>query len=208
MSDVFASALEGQAIATMISNLRGRIANIRDNQQLEALVIQMQQAYESRIAQLQKNAELLKESSDNYKVAYENHKRSAEKNYARALEFKQLLEDKKEENNDLKRNLVTALSEGLIYKAVGAAARQALAAEPAARQRTMATYRQTVVEEMKKGLSIIKEQNGDEAYNFARKHLERAASLSYLADVSEELNSSFGFIDPNNEQLLEHPKFS
>lgn len=192
----------------MISNLRGRIANIRDNQQLEALVIQMQQAYEGRIAQLQKNVDLLKISSDNYKKAAETYKNASDNNYTKGSEYKRLLEEERESSTLLKRDLVTALSEGLIYKAVGSAARQALAAEPAARQRTMVTYRQTVVEEIKKGLSIIKEQNGDEAYNFARKHLERAASLPYLADVSEELNSRFGFIDSNNDQLLEPPKFS
>lgn len=209
MSDVFASALEGQAIAGLITNLKGQIARVRNARELESLVIQMQSAYERRIELLKQSSDFLQKSTDNYKLstdsyreaaeahqrASERYKRAAENNYTKGAEYKRLLEEERANNTTLRANLLTALSEGVIYKAVASAARQALNAEPGAKQRTLNTYKHAVIKEVHKGLELIKSRNGDEMYNFAKKYVKWAASQSYLADVSEELNRNFCFAE-------------
>ncbi|KXV70941.1 hypothetical protein AD952_11135 [Acetobacter cerevisiae] len=78
MSDVFASALEGQAIAGLIRNLKSQIADARASRDLESAVIQMQAAYEKRIKLLKESSDFLQKSTDNYKLSAESYREAAE----------------------------------------------------------------------------------------------------------------------------------
>ncbi|GBQ86578.1 hypothetical protein AA14337_3360 [Acetobacter malorum DSM 14337] len=227
MSDVFASALEGQAIAGLITNLKGKIASVRSSRELESLVLQMQAAYEKRIELLKDSSRLLQNSCENYKltiedyktavegfkgsadkyrVAAENNKKIAENNFIKGTQYKndlekerRILEAERAANTAMKAELLQALSEGVVYKAVAFAARQALSSEPGVQERTSASYKQTVVREIRKGLELIKTNNGDEMYGFALKYIKWAANQSYLLDVSDELHKSFTYISQEGQ---------
>lgn len=219
MSDAFASALEGQAISNLISSLRGQIARSRNNRDLESLVIQMQAAYEKRIKLLKESADLFqnacndykltiedyktavegfKGSADKYRVAAENNKKIAENNFIKGTQYKndlekerRILEAERAANTAMKAELLQALSEGVVYKAVAFAARQALSSEPGVQERTSASYKQTVVKEIQKGLELIKSNKGEQMYRISKEYVKWAASQKYLTDVSEEINKSF-----------------
>ncbi|WP_156474727.1 hypothetical protein [Acetobacter cerevisiae] len=219
MSDAFASALEGQAISNLISSLRGQIARSRNNRDLESLVIQMQAAYEKRIELLKDSSRLLQNSCENYKltiedyktavegfkgsadkyrVAAENNKKIAENNFIKGTQYKndlekerRILEAERAANTAMKAELLQALSEGVVYKAVAFAARQALSSEPGVQERTSASYKQTVVKEIQKGLELIKSNKGEQMYRISKEYVKWAASQKYLTDVSEEINKSF-----------------
>lgn len=112
MSDVFASALEGQAIAGLIRNLKSQIADARASRDLETAVIQMQAAYEKRIKLLKISIDNYKATADNYKVTADNYKFAAERfkatsenNFIKGSEFKRLLEEERAKNDALTKEL-------------------------------------------------------------------------------------------------------
>ncbi|KXV70942.1 hypothetical protein AD952_11140 [Acetobacter cerevisiae] len=179
----------------------------------------MQAAYEKRIELLKDSSRLLQNSCENYKltiedyktavegfkgsadkyrVAAENNKKIAENNFIKGTQYKndlekerRILEAERAANTAMKAELLQALSEGVVYKAVAFAARQALSSEPGVQERTSASYKQTVVKEIQKGLELIKSNKGEQMYRISKEYVKWAASQKYLTDVSEEINKSF-----------------
>ncbi|GBQ10685.1 hypothetical protein [Acetobacter cerevisiae] len=78
MSDIYASALEGQAIAGLIRNLKSQIAGAKASRDLESAVIQMQTAYEKRIKPLKMSRDNDQAAAKNYRIQAENYKLAAE----------------------------------------------------------------------------------------------------------------------------------
>lgn len=218
MGDTVNSFLMGQAAADLLNSLKARFEDARNDAEIRSLMYQMRDAYDRQVVALKKNIDILKgdlartiESRD---FAVDGVKKLA----LRRDELKQKNSDLTEKNTDLesrnatleeenkslKLQLKKSLAEAVVYSSVAYAAKTVLEASPELRERTRQQYTNHITACIKKSLERIREQNGDEMFQFAAAYVNWA-STNYLKDVGPDVQKLvFESLNKNRNNSLNH----
>lgn len=216
MGDTVGSFLMGQAAADLLNSLKARFEDARNDAEIRSLMYQMRDAYDRQVVALKKNIDILK--SD---LAAEIETRNlacdgVEKLGRRRDELKKKNSDLaakntdlesrntalEEENKSLKLQLKKSRAEAVVYSSVAYAAKTALEAFPELRERTRQQYTNHITACIKKSFEKIREQNGDEMFQFAAAYVNWA-STNYLKDVGPDVQKLvFESLNQNRNRSL------
>lgn len=107
-----------------------------------------------------------------------------------------------EENKSLKLQLKKSRAEAVVYSSVAYAAKTVLEAFPELRERTRQQYTNHITACIKKSFEKIREQNGDEMFQFVAAYVNWA-STNYLKDVGPDVQKLvFESLNQNRNRSL------